>query len=77
MSRKVKVTEELIDKARGAFETMGTKFIHNGDAGMTRQELRALEKHGIVERMRTATRKWSDTTGTIVFVYRLKKGAVT
>jgi len=27
-----------------------------------------------VERMRTATKKWADTTGTIEYVYRLKRG---
>jgi L-rhamnose isomerase len=76
MPHKVIVNQALKKKVIWAFATMGTKFIHQGDAGMTRNELRALERHGIVERMRTATRKWSDTTGTIEYVYRLKKGAI-
>jgi len=74
MAHKVRVTDELILKVQQAFQIMGTKFIHNGDAGMTRNELRALDRKGIVERMRTATKKWADTTGTIEYVYRLKRG---
>ena len=73
MGHKVRVDQVLIDRVRSAFETLGVKYLHNGDGGLTRNELRALEQHGILERMRTASRKWLDTTGSVEYVYRLRR----
>lgn len=72
MSKKVKVNDELIEKAKAIFGK-DTSVRPNG-SGLTRTELRALERKGLVEKMRTAAgRKWVDTTSAMAWRY-FRKG---
>lgn len=69
-SHKVKNTAELREKFHQAFAKTAT--IKAGQ-GLTKGELKKLERMGWVERLSTITRKkWSEVTGAIEFVWRRK-----
>lgn len=64
MSRKIRVTSELIKKAKEVFKRAEGKAIV-ANKGLSRNELRALERAGKVRKMTTfGERKWADNTGT-------------
>lgn len=64
--------EYSIAKFNTALAVSGKQYAKAGEAGLTRSDLRLLERRGLVERMRTEHRKWKDITGTIQYVYRRK-----
>ena len=71
MSKKIRVTDDLRKKAEGVFAKAEKTMIVAGK-GLTRQELRALERKGVVEKMATRqTAKYVGETGAIVYAYRL------
>lgn len=53
-----------------AFDETGKTAIKAGDGELTRNELRALERKGYLERLRTEKRKWADVNPTTQYVYR-------
>lgn len=70
---KVKINDSFIAKAREVFGAR--QSIMTGD-GLTRTELRVLERHGFVERVRTAgKKKWSDSTATMTWAW-FRKGSL-
>jgi len=70
MSRKVKVTQELIDTARSVFKKANKKAILTGE-GLTRAQLRALEREGYVRKMSTFGRsKWAGQAGALSYVWQ-------
>ena len=60
----------LTAKLDTALLVSGKQTVVNGEGGLTRTELRLLERRGIVERLRTEHRKWKDITGSIQYTYR-------
>ena len=72
---KVRVTPELIEKAKKVFADAKEKkkeTIKAGE-GLSRTELRALKRAGIVESLPVfARRKYTDTVPTTSYVWRLK-----
>jgi hypothetical protein len=70
----MKIDMEYIKaKLNVALLISGKQSVVNGEGGLTRTELRALERAGVVEKLRTETRKWKDITGTIQYSYRKVK----
>lgn len=67
------VTETAYTKMIIAFDENQKTTIKAGDGGLTRNELRLLERKGLLERLRTEKRKWSDVTPSVQYVYRRKK----
>lgn len=63
-------TEYAMAKFDTALAVSGKQAAGAGEMGLTRTELRALERKGLIERLRTETRKWKDITGSIKYVYR-------
>jgi hypothetical protein len=76
MKSSTKEMSVSADKLNRAFSQIGTDTIKTGDGGLTRKELRMLERHGHIERFRTEARKWKDITGTIQYVYRRKRSGL-
>ena len=73
MSKKVRVTTELIAKAERVFSEVKHATIQTGE-GLTRSELRALERHDKVERITNFGRqKYSNSASTLSYLWRLKK----
>lgn len=71
MSKKIKVTPELVKKAEEVFARSEKQMIVAGK-GLTRQELRALERQGVVERIPIRqTAKYVGETGAMQYAYRL------
>lgn len=71
MSRKIRMTDGLIKKVEEVFAKTEKKTIVGGE-GLTRRELRALERRGVVERIRThQVAKYVGETGAMVYAYRL------
>jgi len=71
MSKKIRVTDELVKKAEEVFARLEKRTIVAGK-GLTRQELRALERKGIVERIPIRqTAKYVGETGAMQYTYRL------
>ena len=69
---KVRVTSELIAKARKCFSAKGEKGVRVNE-GLTRSELRALERKGLVEKqVFFAERKWANVAPTRFYVYQWK-----
>ena len=69
---KVRVTPELITKAKKCFSAKGEKGVKVNE-GLTRSELRALERKGLVEkRIFFSERKWANVTPTRFYVYQWK-----
>jgi len=69
MSRKIRVTPELIEKARGVFERAKQKAIPTGE-GLSRGELRALERRGKVRKMTVfGGTRWVGTSGALSYVW--------
>ena len=69
---KVKVDATLLDKAREALKEK--ELLRSSDI-LSRSELRALERKGYLERVRTQDRKkWVDATSAMQWGY-FKKGA--
>ena len=69
---KVRVTSELIAKAKKCFSDKGEKGVRVNE-GLTRSELRALERKGLVEkRIFFAERKWANVAPTRFYVYQWK-----
>ena len=67
--KKEKALQSGLEKVE-LCEVEGRKTFKVGDFGLTRTELRLLERRGYLERLRTVKRKWSDVTPTEQFVYR-------
>ena len=69
MSKKVRVTQELIVKARRAFESSEKKGIIVGK-GLNRSELRSLERKGLVRRMSTfGSTKFVNYRGSVSYLW--------
>ena len=69
MSKKVKVTQELIDTARSVFKNSGKKNIL-ADESLTRGQLKALERKGYVRKMSSFGRsKWAGQSGALIYVW--------
>ena len=67
MSKKARVNEYLVAKAVKAFAEVGGRSIISGQ-GLSRSELRALERAGMVRKMITfGKQKYSGITGAIVY----------
>ena len=56
-----------------AFDQTGKTTIKAGDNGLTRNELRLLERKGFLESLRTEKRKWTDVNPSLQYVYRRVK----
>lgn len=70
MSRKIRVTPELMEKAKKAFKKAERSSIISGE-GLTRQELRALERKGCVRKMIIfGNTKYSDQTGSRSYIWQ-------
>lgn len=70
--KKVRVTQALIEKARKVFTTSGKSSVVAGE-GLSRQELRALERKGLVERLPTFDKKkWREVSPTKRYIWRWK-----
>jgi len=67
------VTETAYTKMILAFDETQKTTIKAGDGGLTRNELRLLERKGFLERLRTEKRKWADVTPSLQYVYRRVK----
>jgi hypothetical protein len=67
------VTATAYTKMIIAFDEVQKTTIKAGDGGLTRNELRLLEREGFLERLRTEKRKWADVTPSLQYVYRRKK----
>ncbi len=70
---RTNLTAALVKLDRWTAEHGMGKAVGNGEGGLSRTELRALERAGYVERLRTESRKWHDATGSIRYVYRRVK----
>ena len=69
MSKKIRVTQELIDIARAVFKNANKKAILTNE-GLTGGQLRALERKGYVRKMSTFGRsKWAGQTGTLKYAW--------
>ena len=69
MSKKVRVTQELIDTAKAVFKNAKKKNIISGE-GLTHGQLRALERKGYVRKMSTFGRsKWAGQSGAVEYVW--------
>ena len=67
MSKKARADENLIGKAERVFTASGGRSIIAGQ-GLSRSELRALERAGMVRKMITfGKQKYSGITGAIVY----------
>lgn len=72
--KKIRITSELIEKAECVFADAEGAMIATG-AGLSRQELRALEKKGLVEKMPIFGDRKYDTVSPIKsFRWRWKGG---
>lgn len=72
---KIRVTPELIAKVKKAFAEVKEETIKTGQGGLTRGELRALERKGIVERLPIFLKsKFVGVTPQKQWVWRLKDG---
>jgi len=70
---KVRVTSELIAKAKKCFSAKGEKGVKVNE-GLTRSELRALERKGLVEKqVFFSERKWANVAPTKYYIWRWKK----
>jgi len=71
VSKKIRVTDELRKKAEEVFARAEKTMIVAGK-GLTRRELRALERGGFVERIPIRqTAKYVGETGAMQYTYRL------
>ncbi len=69
MSKKIRLTQELIDTARSVFKNANKKNIITGE-GLTRAQLRVLEREGYVRKMSTFGRsKFAGQTGAVKYVW--------
>jgi len=67
---KIRISDELKEKAKKAFH--GKEAIRTGE-GLSRKELRILERAGIVEKIPAVkNRKYIDTTGSLFFIWKLR-----
>ena len=72
MSKKIKVTPQLIQKAKDVFEKAKKSSI-KANEGLTRAELRALERKGIVEKIPIfGQRKFTDSSPSMSYIWSLK-----
>ena len=70
VSRKIRVTPELMEKARKAFKEAERSGIRS-EEGLTRRELRALERKGCVRKMVIfGDTKYSDQTGSRSYIWQ-------
>lgn len=68
--KKIKVNEQLFAKARRIFKEASEETIRVNE-GLSRAELRALEKKGVIEKLPVfGKRKYSNVTPTKYYVYR-------
>lgn len=69
---KVRVTPELIAKAGKVFSEVKKGTIRTNE-GLTRSELRALERKGIVRKMPTyGSRKYQDVSPSMSYIWELR-----
>ena len=70
MSKKIRVTPELIEEARAVFKKANKKAILTND-GLTGGQLRALERKGYVRKMSTFGRsKYAGQTGALHYAWQ-------
>jgi len=70
MSKKVKVDNELIERAREIFKKAGGRGILTNE-GLSRKELRALEREGFVRKITIfGKQKYSGVTGSITYLWQ-------
>jgi len=66
---KIKVNEALLTKAVTVFENAGSQVIMTGE-GLTRQELRVLERANLVIKRTThKARKYTDSTSQMIYAW--------
>ena len=74
MSRKIRVTSELIERAKKVFEKASKKAVRSGVVSgkdLTRGELKALERKGCVRKMVIfGDTKYSDQTGSRSYIWQ-------
>jgi len=64
----------LLRKMDEAFKGSTHRMIARNEGGLTRTELRALERHGWLEKLAAAgTRKYHDTTPSINYIYKMTR----
>jgi len=74
MTKKIRITPELIEKAKLAFSASKSKYIKLSDLGLTRGEIRALERKELVDSMKVfGDRKFSATAPSMHYVWRWKE----
>ena len=72
--KKNKVTPELIEKAKQAFSASKSKYTKLSDLGLTRGEIRALERKELVENMKIfGERRFTDSAPSMFYVWRWKE----
>lgn len=70
VSKKIRVTPELVEEARKAFAKAEKKSIISGK-GLSRGELKALERAGYVRKMIIfGKQKYSDQTGSQSYIWQ-------
>ena len=73
MAKKIKVTTELIEKAKKAFSSSKSRYTKRSELGLTRGEIRALERKGLVDNMKVfGERKFSASSPAMHYVWRWK-----
>lgn len=74
MSKKIRVTLELIERAEEVFKKASEKAVRSGVVSgedLTRRELRALERKGYVRKMTIFGKtKYSDQTGSRSYIWQ-------
>lgn len=74
MAKKIKVTPELIEKAKLAFSVSKSKYTKLSELGLTRAEIRALERKELVDNMKVyGERKFSSTAPSMFYVWRWRE----
>ena len=72
--KKIRITPELIEKAKLAFSASKSKYTKLSELGLTRGEIRALERKGLVDNMKVfGDRKFSSTAPSMHYVWRWKE----
>lgn len=71
--KKIKVTPELIEKAKKAFAASKSRYTKRSELGLTRAEIRALERKGLIDNMGVfGERKYSSSAPAMHYVWRWK-----
>jgi len=72
--KRIIIRGALLRKMDEAFKGSTRRMIARNEGGLTRTELRSLERHGWLEKLSSAgTRKYHDTTPTMGYVYKMTR----